>query len=133
MKSLSALLFLTLIATPTLSSASGGTHCKSSVVDLSIGQGHLIGSPLISDVFFSRNQQPLVTIPRDQVVNYWVEPNALSIRATDADILQEIALVKISNLRDNGLEYVGKMDVKLQLPGGKFLNRKNIRVTCIFE
>ncbi len=133
MKSFFALLSLALIAAPTLSFASGGTHCKSSVVDLSVGQGHLIGSPLISDVFFSKNEKPLVTIPRDQVVNYWVESNALSIRATDADILEEIALVKITGLRDQGLEYVGKMDVKLQLPGGKSLNRKNIRVSCIFE
>lgn len=133
MKSFSHLIALILIALPSLAHATGGTHCTSSVGNLSIGQGHVIGSPLISDVFFTKNEKPLVTIPRDQVVNYWVESDALSIRATDADAMEEILLVKIKNLRDHGLESVGQMDIKLRLADGKTIDRKNVRVSCIFE
>jgi hypothetical protein len=127
----SVLGILLLLLGSTSAFATGGTTCTDRTgLRVSLGQGHVIGAPLISDVFLTKGSALLTVYPRRNVVNYWVDSDQLKIRATDNQALEQVLYVNITGIVPRGGNDPGWMTLRAKLSNGYIVTRNYVRVYC---
>ncbi len=111
--------------------ASGGTTCYDRTgLTVSVGQGHVVGAPLVSDVFLTKGTALLTVYPRTNVVNYWVDHHQLKIRASDAQAIEQVLYVNITGIYPRGGKDTAWMTLRATLSNGYLVTRNHVRVTC---
>ncbi|MDC1174238.1 hypothetical protein OAT67_02510 [Bacteriovoracaceae bacterium] len=109
--------------------ATGGFDCvgnkaNGEKVEIFGTTGHVVGNPLVSDVFMTvGNVETAQVFPRNQVVGYWNMGRQFKLAITD-DNAMEIVVKLIARYKRNSPDMKGK----LTLPGGEV-----VKVKCVAE